>query len=1359
MGSFSRRVLGRYRTALLAVSALSAIPQMAFAQTWTGATNSDWNINTNWSTGNVPNGVSQAALLGAGGANQPTLSGASSAQDLSMEGTGNTLQLNGQTLAITEVLALSVGTITGSGTVTVGTGLYVSGGSITGGSTLNVSGTANLTGGSITGAAIINANSFSINSQSTTAAGTTLNANGTFNLSNNTSVGANMTGVGATIINGTATLSGLNTYSGTTTVTGTLRAGAADTFSSNSAHTVSTGGSLLNLNNFNQTIGSLAGAGNVTLGSATLTAGGNNSDTIFSGVVSGTGGLTKTGTGLMRLSGANTYSGATNVDVGNLQAGATNTFSSSSAHTVGASGALDLNNLNQTIGSLAGASGSIIALSSATLTTGGNNTSTTVAGVISGTGGLTKQGTGTMTLSGANTYSGATNVNNGTLQAGASNTFSASSAHTVGASGTLDLNNFNQTVLTLAGAGNVSLGTGTLTVGTVGSGGNTTFSGVLSGTGGLIKDGNGELTLTGANTYSGGTTVLGSKLIGTTTSLQGNITNNSLVVFDQSVNGAYAGVMSGTGFVVKSGTGTVTLTGANTYTGLNNANGTEISGGILQIGDGGTTGSIASHVTNNATLAFNRSDNITFAGTISGTGSLLLAGTGRTTLTGTNTYSGGTTVNNGTVAASSNANLGNAAGGLSFNAGTLRYDAAFDSARGITLNAGGGTFNTNGFDSTLTGNIGGSGGLTKAGLGTLTLGSTLSYTGGTTVTGGVLKLASGIVLPTTGALVLNGGTLETVGNATVPDLSGSGGTVDVGAGTLTVNQNSNTTYGGTLTGTGGVDKTGTGTLILTGTNTYTGPTNVTGGRLAVNGSVTSDVTVASGGNLGGSGTITGDVFNSGTVAPGNSIGTLNVTGTYTQASGSTYQVEVNAQGQSDRINVTGAAVIQSNSTVQVIAESGTYARNTTYTILTATAGITGTYSTVTSNFAFLRPSLSYDAGSVFLTLTQTSNAFASGAQTPNQFAVGTSLDLASPNATGDFLTVIDALATLNTQQGPAALNAISGQNYSSFSSAAVQGAQLFMSNFANQAGGANRKNSSRVALAEACDVACETAVAATWGVWGGAIGGTGTLGGNSNSGTTTYSLGGFAAGIDRAIDPDLRVGVTVGYTSGRQWTSGFSGTGYADTVQLGLYSNFTHEAFYLDGFAGYAYSDNRMQRQIAIPGLAPRVANGSTGINQFFGQVETGYRFDIGGAPEAYITPFVRLQGSTATQNAFSESGAGSLNLNIAAQTTNSLRSVIGAQLGGAMDLGWREKLSAQIKLGWSHEYANTDRPVTASFAGAPAFPFTTYGAAPQRDGIVLGFNAGTAVAERTSVYLRYEGEFSGLDNAQALSAGIRMTW
>jgi outer membrane autotransporter protein len=322
----------------------------------------------------------------------------------------------------------------------------------------------------------------------------------------------------------------------------------------------------------------------------------------------------------------------------------------------------------------------------------------------------------------------------------------------------------------------------------------------------------------------------------------------------------------------------------------------------------------------------------------------------------------------------------------------------------------------------------------------------------------------------------------------------------------------------------------------------------------------------------------------------------------------------------------------------------------------------------------------------------------------------------------------------------------------------VQGALLFMNNFAGQTGG-GAPAGSRVALAEACDVACDPNAPAPWGAWGGGIGGLGTIGANAPVGGVTYNAGGFAAGLDRLITPTTRLGVTAGYTAGTQWVSGFAGQSRSDTFQVGLYGNYAQDKVYADALLGYAYSWNQMWRPISIPGLQPRTALGQAGANQWYGQLETGYRFDLGGTAQAFVTPFARLQAYTGTQNGFTETGAQSLNLTIAQQTTNSLRSVIGAQLGGAMDLGWREKLAMQFRLGWSHEYADVGRPVTATLAGAPAMPFTTWGISPQRDGVVLGLSANTAIADATSIYLRYEGNIAGQDSAQAITAGVRMTW
>jgi len=198
-------------------------------------------------------------------------------------------------------------------------------------------------------------------------------------------------------------------------------------------------------------IGSLGGAGNVILGAKALTTGGLNADTEVSGVISGTSGsLVKVGTGALTLSGANTYTGGTalrqgRLNVGHAQALGTGALTMDDDTTLGfAADGLTIANAIQLTGK-----------NDPVIDTGAFNG--TLSGSISGGGFVTKQGTGTLTLMGANTYTGATNVAQGTLKAGAANTLSAASAHSVASGATLDLAGFSQTVASLANSGVVSL--------------------------------------------------------------------------------------------------------------------------------------------------------------------------------------------------------------------------------------------------------------------------------------------------------------------------------------------------------------------------------------------------------------------------------------------------------------------------------------------------------------------------------------------------------------------------------------------------------------------------------------------------------------------------------------------------------------------------------------------------------------------------------------------------------------------------------------------------------------------------------------------------------------------------------------
>lgn len=392
-----------------------------------------------------------------------------------------------------------------------------------------------------------------------------------------------------------------------------------------------------------------------------------------------------------------------------------------------------------------------------------------------------------------------------------------------------------------------------------------------------------------------------------------------------------------------------------------------------------------------------------------------------------------------------------------------------------------------------------------------------------------------------------------------------------------------------------------------------------------------------------------------------------------------------------------------------------------------------------------------------------SSPFASGAQTGNQRAVGQALDAGMSGATGDFATVVAALSVLNTQQGPAALDAISGQQYADVASGTLAGSMTFMNAVGRQVSAgrpASAADGNRVSVAEACLATCDGAASNTlYSAWGTAIGGTGSVQGTNGAGSLTYTLGGFAAGIDRQFGPNWLVGLSIGGGGGSQTVNGFLGTSTSTTYQASLYSSFTAGPFYLNSLAGYGYTENLMSRVILIPGLSTRTARSQSGASQFFGQAEAGYRFVLDETMSAGLTPFLRFQAAASSQNGFTEWGANSLNLIVMPQTTSSVRTVLGAQADAALDLGWREKLAVQFRLGWAHEYADTTRPMTAAFSGAPNIPFTVYGAQPVRNSFVLGFGLDTEIAANTSAYLRYDGEVGTGFDRHSIGLGIRIRW
>lgn len=552
--------------------------------------------------------------------------------------------------------------------------------------------------------------------------------------------GGGSTSTGGIIMSGSGTLDltgntgAILPYTGTTAFNGGTTKISSDANLGLSSNTVSFNGGILEL------------AAPITIPrSVTLNVGGGTikTDSInatFSGNISGAnGGLTKIGAGTLNLSGTNSYSGGTTINEGTVAVVAPGALNPTGFLNLSASGAaFDISSAGGavTIGDLSGASASLLHLGAKSLNFGTSN-STSFLGNIDGNGGqLIKQGSGTITLSGINSYTGGTTLNAGTLQ------------------GT-----------TTGIQGNVSTNAGTNLVFSQSSGG--TYSGNVSGSGALKSNiTSGTLVLSGSNNYTGGTYVLSGTLQGNTTSIPtgispttGVITSNSTIIeFNQIANGTYSGVISGSGSLSKIGAGTLALTGLNSYLGS-----TTVSAGTLEVNTNSLPGNTVS-VASGAILAFNQNTPGIYSGAVTGNGAFLKIGSSTLTLTGANSYSGGTTISAGTLIGDTTSLQGNIA-----NIATLIFNQTTSGTYGGTLL--------------------GTGTLIKQGSGTLRMTGNSTFVGNTNVTQGTLEM-DGTFIGTPGVSTITispGARLQGIG-LIQGDVSNSG-TIGPGnsIGVLTIN--------------------------------------------------------------------------------------------------------------------------------------------------------------------------------------------------------------------------------------------------------------------------------------------------------------------------------------------------------------------------------------------------------------------------------------------------------------------------------------------------------------------------------------------------------------------------------------------
>jgi autotransporter-associated beta strand protein len=702
-------------------------------------------------------------------------------------------------------------------TVTDGAGGTFSGViSGTGGFTMN-SGTVIFTGANTyTGGTIITGGTLELGSAGTSGSivGNVADAGGLeFYRTDNVTFDGVISGTGTVsqIGTGTVTLTAANTYTGATSITtGTVVLSGNGSIAASSS--VGVGGTLdISATSSGASVKSLTGAGTIQLGGQTLTI--TAASGTFTGVITGSGGVTMNG-GTELLSGANTYTGATIVNGGTLQLGA-----STIAYNITDNATLGFN------------SASAIAMT----------------GVVSGSGGLAQSGAGVTTISTVQTYTGATTISAGTLALSGPGSIATSSGVTDNSIFSVAASTSTPSITSLSGIGTVNLGSQTLIL-TSAQG---SFSGTITGTGGLTLLAGGE-TLSGVNTYTGVTTISGGTLyVAGTSSLSASskvVDNGGLDI--SSVGGSsgaattsiislsgsgsvtlgpktlvltgaadtFSGTISGSGGLTVNG-GIETLTGVSSYTGT-----TTISAGTLALSGAGRLSSAgvvadsgvfdisaATGAVTLASLSGNGTVNLgaqtlnlanastVFSGSISGTGALTISG-GTQILSGANSYTGGTTIAAGTLQIGNSSSIGAIVGDVA-DSGTLSFD------RSDTM--------------VFSGVISGTGNVLQTGDGTTILTAANTYTGGTTITTGTLQIGDG------------GATGSITGDVT-------------DYGTLAFGRTDATSFGGTISGVGGVTFV-SGTTSFTTAQSYSGATLIDAGA---------DFVLASGGSISNSSLVT-----------------------------------------------------------------------------------------------------------------------------------------------------------------------------------------------------------------------------------------------------------------------------------------------------------------------------------------------------------------------------------------------------------------------------------------------------------------------------------------------------------------------
>ncbi|OJV15377.1 MAG: hypothetical protein BGO12_21780, partial [Verrucomicrobia bacterium 61-8] len=915
----------------------------------------------------------------------------------------------------------------------------------------------------------------------------------------------------------------------------------------------------------------------------------------------------------------------------------------------------------------------------------------------------------------------------------------------------------------------------------------------------------GQSGLAGLTVASGAALQAGVIILGSETGSQGTLT----------ISDSGTQVTTGAMFIGLNGTSRVVVREGGELNVTNPLLGIQVgSGSELNIGDNSTAGTLNAPVVNlasGATLLFQHtSADYIFNTRLSGTGVVSQSGTGSTTIissslglfSGTVLVQSGTlrttaayalgagsvTLSGGTFAPSGTLNIQS----LAWNDGSIALAAGADFlniASSLTIGADGGVFTLSGLAANVTYDLLSAPDLDASMLGLFSLaggaagldavfsldGTTLRLTLAGTSSGPVLQNNGGPFTPTNADFLVSGSvqTATTADSNTVNSLTFTPGsqltvhnTLGVTSGNLTVTGGEAALAGDLVAVPGGLTKLGPGQLNLLATLLSGGPASIAQGILSVNGLLAApSVAVQPGAWLKGIGVILGNVFNNGGVAPGNSPGTLTITGDYTQAPGGTLQIEIASPTVYDRLLVGGQAALAGTLDVQAFGGFSGLQYGQQYAFLQA-GGISGAFDTILMpDPALYRGRFLTEGGTGILLVAPASYTLV--AETPNQRNIARALD-AFIGAAGDRDAVSTALDLQSASQYPAAFDAISPAYYQTLTAATIEQAVAQSQIIAQRLGAVrlgargfqamgleaplkNDRNGKNVLDARDGKDLLAPAPGNRWGVW--------ALGNGIFSKVATvndlpgyrFQNGGFFTGADYAWSENLTTGLFGGYQgSYAKYANGSMSS--ANSALFGGYASFQSGGFYSDAIVSGGYTGYVAKRSIQFSTI-DRTARATPDGGQLSAYLDLGHDWRAGGFT---FGPLVSAQYTYSGIAPFTETGADSLDLRVGQQNASSLRTNLGGRIAYTWNVASGIALIPEVRMFWQHEYLQNSTTIGASLDGGagPSFDYST--TVPARDSVFAGAGLSAAFGRDLGAFVYYNADFGRQDYlSHMISAGL----